>query len=299
MWALVILNIYFLPPMAKPVTLYVSDLDGTLLGADSLLSDESVQRLNNAIHRYGALFTCATARTPATIVPLMRRVDVKLPMIAMAGAAMWSQAEAAYKHVRSIPEQVIEQVVAIYARHGARPFVYRQCGSVIEAYHCVTLSQQERDFVNPRSSGPMKRFVLGEGFGDASHEAMIVFSIDRYNLLRDVYNEIVATVDCSPVCYHDIFDPEYGILEVYSQGTTKAHAIATLAREVGADRIVVFGDNRNDLPMMAIAHHSVAVANAVPEVLSQAREVIGANTEHSVARWIEEDARRIAEGEAL
>ena len=118
-------------------------------------------------------------------------------------------------------------------------------------------------------------------------------------MLKEVYDEILATVDCSPVCYHDIFDPEQGILEVYSAGTDKAHAITTLAREVGADRIVVFGDNRNDLPMMAIAHHSVAVANAVPEVLAQAHEVIGPNTEHSVARWIEEDARRIAQGEAL
>lgn len=281
--------------MKKPVTLYVSDLDGTLLGADSQLSQESVQVLNNAINRYGALFTCATARTPATIVPLMERVDVKLPMIAMAGAAMWSQTEGTYKHVRTIPESVIEQVVAIYAKHGARPFVYRQKGAMIEAYHSATLSTQEREFVIPRNDGPFKHFVIGEGYGEACHKAMIVFSIDRYSLLKSVYDEIVATVDCSPVCYHDIFDPEYGILEVYSQGTTKAHAITTLAREVGADRIVVFGDNRNDLPMMAIAHHSVAVANAVPEVLAQAHEVIGPNTAHSVAHWIESDARRIAE----
>lgn len=102
--------------MAKPITLYVSDLDGTLLGADSLVSSESVQRLNNAINRYGALFTCATARTPATIVPLMQRVDVKLPMIAMAGAAMWSKVDNDYKHVRTIPEDIIARVVDIYAR---------------------------------------------------------------------------------------------------------------------------------------------------------------------------------------
>lgn len=285
--------------MAKPVTLYVSDLDGTLLGADSLVSSESVQRLNNAINRYGALFTCATARTPATIVPLMQRVDVKLPMIAMAGAAMWSKVDNDYKHVRTIPEDIITRVVDIYARHGARPFVYRRKGRIIEAYHSATLTPEEHNFVDPRANGPMKQFVLGEGYGDAEYPAMIIFSLDRYSLLKKVYDEILATVDCSPVCYHDIFDPEQGILEVYSAGTDKAHAITTLAREVGADRIVVFGDNRNDLPMMAIAHHSVAVANAVPEVLAQAHEVIGPNTEHSVARWIEEDARRIAQGEAL
>ena len=45
-------------------TLYVSDLDGTLLGADSHLSVASCAMLNEAIAQ-GALFTVATARTPA------------------------------------------------------------------------------------------------------------------------------------------------------------------------------------------------------------------------------------------
>ena len=40
-------------------TLYVSDLDGTLLNNESLVSQESAQGLNRLIHD-GALFTVAT-----------------------------------------------------------------------------------------------------------------------------------------------------------------------------------------------------------------------------------------------
>ena len=69
-------------------TLYVSDLDGTLLNEHSQVSAESAAMLNEAIERFGAQFTCATARTPATIVPLMQHIHMQLPMIAMAGAAM-------------------------------------------------------------------------------------------------------------------------------------------------------------------------------------------------------------------
>lgn len=274
-------------------TLYVSDLDGTLLNEHSVASDESVAMLNRAIDEYGAMFTCATARTPATIVKLMKRVHMRLPMISMAGAAMWNEQEQNYENVRAIAEDDIAEILNIYSKYGVRPFVYRHNGGVIEAYHSGELSASERDFVEQRSHTCYKRFVLADGYGTADKEAMIVFSIGCYDVLEQVYADIVAHVKCSPVCYHDIFDPTMGVLEVYSYGTTKASAIKTLASQVGANRIVVFGDNRNDMPMMRIADCSVAVANAFPEVRELADVVIGENTTHSVARWIEQDAEAI------
>ena len=146
-------------------TLYVSDLDGTLLNEHSQVSAESAAMLNEAIERFGAQFTCATARTPATIVPLMQNIHMQLPMIAMAGAAMWNPVRSAYENVRTIGEAQIRQIVGIYERHGARPFVYRHHGGIIEAYHSAQLSAAEREFVEPRSHTPLKRFVLGNGYG--------------------------------------------------------------------------------------------------------------------------------------
>ena len=58
----------------KVKTLYVSDLDGTLLNEDSQLSCKTVATLNRIIGELGGLFTVATARTPATVVPLMQEV---------------------------------------------------------------------------------------------------------------------------------------------------------------------------------------------------------------------------------
>lgn len=53
----------------------------------------------------------------------------------------------------------------------------------------------------------------------------------------------------------------------------------------------MFGDNLNDLPMMEIADHSVAVGNAFKEVKEQANEIIGCNDEDAVAKWIEQDCQ--------
>lgn len=52
------------------------------------------------------------------------------------------------------------------------------------------------------------------------------------------------------------------------------------------ERIVCFGDNLNDLPMFEEADKSIAVKNAVSQVRARADEIIGANTENSVAQYI-------------
>ena len=77
--------------------------------------------------------------------------------------------------------------------------------------------------------------------------------------------------------------------EVFAPGISKAAAVKRLAHDCAADRVVVFGDNLNDLSMMEIADVSVAVGNALPEVKRRADVVIGRNDEDAVARFIEED----------
>ena len=47
-------------------------------------------------------------------------------------------------------------------------------------------------------------------------------------------------------------------------GVSKAHAVKELAGRTGADEIVVFGDNLNDLPMMRVADVAVAMETPFP-----------------------------------
>ncbi len=78
-------------------------------------------------------------------------------------------------------------------------------------------------------------------------------------------------------------------MEVKAPDTSKANSVRMVADMVGADRIVAFGDNINDLSMMAVADVAVAVGNAVPRVLEAADKVIGTNETDSVARFILSD----------
>ena len=72
-------------------------------------------------------------------------------------------------------------------------------------------------------------------------------------------------------------------------GVSKASTLARLCDQRGIDRrdVIAFGDMPNDLPMLGWAGHSVAVANAHPDVIASAHEVTASNDEAGVARVLE------------
>lgn len=273
-------------------TLYISDLDGTLLGADSLVSARSRAMLNEAIAR-GALFTVATARTPATVAELLKGVDVDMPLVVMTGATLWNPADGRYTHTRFLPEEEARRVLEIYRRRQFPAFIYTLSDNLIHIYHIGPLCEEERQFMAGRDATPFKIFhIPADGESDIPERldnVLLFYSMQPTAAARAAYDEVRSSVKCSPLCYHDIFGPELAVVEIFAAGVTKASAIKTLAEAAGAGRTVAFGDNINDLPMLRDASLAVAVENAVPEVKAAADITIGPNTADSVARFILED----------
>lgn len=277
--------------MKPSKTLYVSDMDGTLLNSSSVLSEATTAKLNKLISE-GALFTVATARTPATVVELMKNVDSNLPYIVMAGCATWDNQKKGYESARIISNSSIEQLIGIFEKNGNNPFIYYKNGNQIVVNHVRELTAEEKEFIEPRIKTPLKRLKTCSSLTvDTTLEgAMLIFSMGKFEALRNIADEIDKEgIDCTYNCYHDIFKKDEGFIDIYVNGTTKAAAIKELARKIGAERIVVFGDNLNDIPMMKVADWSVAVSNAFDEVKEYANEITESNDEDAVARWIERD----------
>ena len=76
------------------------------------------------------------------------------------------------------------------------------------------------------------------------------------------------------------------LLEISAPGVTKASTLALVGAELGVDAadVLAFGDMPNDLPMLAWAGTSYAMANAHPTVLEAADHVAPRNDEDGVAR---------------
>lgn len=271
-------------------TLYVSDMDGTLLNSSSQVSARTETILNKVI-REGGLFTVATARTPATVVRLMQGLETTLPYIVLAGAAMWDNSRRQYTNVRPLSPATVSRLLEIYRHHAVHPFVYRRHDNVIEVFHRPSLSADEQAFIAPRVHTPFKRLVTTTELPESTDDTMLVYSMGSYAALEGIADEIRQYAPpCTVAFYHDIFDHSQGILEFYAPQTSKAEAIRQLAEQCQAERVVVFGDNLNDIPMMKVADYSLAVSNAFDEVKAVADEVLpNNNDEDAVAEWILRD----------
>lgn len=284
-------------------TLYITDLDGTLLDDNSKISGKTASMLNEAIGK-GALFSIATARTPATVSKIMKPVDMNIPAVVMTGAALWNTRTMQYSHVQHMSSETAMKVVEAYRRHNSAAFLYTLPPERDAAlgtrkfliYHFGRMNEFERAFMTERLTNPFKRFEVeenGESLLPARIEhTVLFFGIQTSEKAEKVKRELDAIPEINPMFYHDWFGDEIAEIEAFPKGATKAKAVKRLAEEVGADRIVVFGDNRNDISMMESADLSVAVANAREEVKDFADIVIGKNTDDAVAKFILEEVEK-------
>lgn len=270
-------------------TLFVSDLDGTLLDDCSRVSPETASMLNRLIAE-GVKFTCATARTPATVTPLLSAIKSDVPSIVMTGASLWDRHRLSYISPRLMDRDVAREVVAIARENGINPFIYTLGGDDCRmmVYHNGLMSRGEQRFVDERRHLDLKHFVLDSprGLEPYLEGTILMFAMGPVDKIFTVAAKLRGGVDCSVSAYIDIFGPSTGILEVFGSGISKAAAIKQLAAGMGRERIVVFGDNLNDIPMMEIATESYAVANALPEVKAAATATIGSNLHSAVPRHI-------------
>lgn len=272
-------------------TLYVSDMDGTLLSSDSRVSRRSGEIISRLTTR-GALITVATARTPATVEPLLRGILTAPPAIVMTGAAMWDRREQAYLDTYFLPEDEYDTVYGLCLRYGVSPFVYvLSPGMHLDVYHAAPkMNRPESCFVQERSGLHLKTFHLASPVPETARtRTLLLFAMGSRQEVEAVAAQLRGKSDCYVSCYPDIFNPGTGYLEIFAPEVSKANAVLRLKEGVGAGRVVAFGDNLNDIPMFGISDLAVAVGNAQPDVKAAADIVIEPNYTDSVARFIEYD----------
>lgn len=273
-------------------TLYVTDLDGTLLTTDSQVSELSASIISDLVAD-GAMITVATARTPATVEPLLQDVHTTLPAIVLTGAAMWDRERQRYLYPHFIDNNHAAETLRCFREVNVNPFIYTlKPSGVLHVYHNGEMVRPAQQFMEERAHLRLKKFHLNEQWvADAQYvpDTILFFGMGKAENVYPLAETLRSRVDCAIYSYLDIFNPDVAVIEVFSSAVSKAQAIKQLAKRCGASRIVCFGDSTNDLPMMKIADVGIAVENAIPELRRTADLVIGRNNNDAVARHIFND----------
>ena len=121
------------------------------------------------------------------------------------------------------------------------------------------------------SSGKKPFRVFGEPEElERGGEVVYFCVIGPEGLIRETAREAERVPGVSLTAYPDAYEPWVWYLEIFPETASKRHAVEFLRSWTGADFVVAFGDNRNDIPMFEAADFAVAVSSASEEVKAEA-----------------------------
>lgn len=264
--------------MTPKKTLFVSDLDGTLLSSEQTLSDFTTKTVN-ALTEKGMIFSYATARSYATAAPLTRAITSNIPVIVFNGTFIIEARTQKKLLSNSFDHLSARNILARLNDGGIYPIVYSMCdGRERFSYAKDRISRGMGVFLDTRKEDERKNPTTADGLLDG--EVFHFTCIDEKEKLAPIYSSLSKEYQC--VFYEDMYTKEQW-LEIMPKNATKANAVLKLKQMLGCERVVCFGDGVNDISMFEIADECYAVENADKRLKDKASAVIGSNDTDGVA----------------
>jgi Predicted hydrolases of the HAD superfamily len=270
------------------MTLYVSDLDGTLLDNEGQLPNEAAEIINGLMDK-GLQFTYATARSFSSAGKITSALKLKLPVITYSGVVVGDGVTMRYEMP---PKAELANLFQALEREKIAPLVYAVIGG---KERCSWIRGLEthgiQNYVRSRDGNERMRPV--ESFAALFEGEIFYFShIGTKEQMQRAKELFAAAPVLNAHIQQDTYFPEDFWMEAFSAGANKACAVQMLKKQLGADKLVCFGDNLNDIPMFKVADECYAVENACEEVKKRATAVISSNEEYGVAKWLHERAKK-------
>lgn len=273
--------------------LYVTDLDGTLLGDDGTLSPYTKGALQDML-KVGLPFTTASARSVSSIQHIFAGLEFNLPVIEFNGAMISDLETGEHLYINSIEPSLVEDICRVIDDSGCSPFISTYTGLEDRLYYSSISNEGMKWYLADRRTQGDKRLRFVEDIRSSFNDQVICVNvIGRIDVLSDLESEFRKRYRKSLEiqCLQDQYSPGFFWLTAHDKKATKDQAIRILQKQTGMVQreLVVFGDNNNDISMFRIAERSIAVSNATDILKKHATEVIGNNNEDSVSKYIQKD----------
>lgn len=266
-------------------TLFLSDLDGTFLNSKAEISQRSAEIIDS-LTKKGVLFTVATARTYATVLKMFENISLPCPLVLMNGVTIYDPDKRCIIASNPISTENGNRIVKEFRDRNVEPMLYFQNGETLDIYYTKLTNDYQREYVSQRTDCSGKRFIHSPTPVTLENKNLVyIVALDYYDNIKDIYEAVNKLNIAQCMFYRDNYSDMY-FLEIISGNVNKASGALKVKEFVGADKIVVFGDNLNDIPMFEIADESYAVSNAEESLKAIATGVIGSNNEDAVAEFI-------------
>lgn len=264
-------------------TLYVSDLDGTLLRSDETISELTNQIMNELVEK-GMLFSYATARSYHTSQKVTKGLNAKIPLIVYNGVFVRDNLTGDIL-ISNYFQDDVKDVLDCLLENDIYPMIYSFINNEEKfSFLLDKCHQGAKDFIETRKGDPRTNSIhhihdLYKG------NIFYITCIDEKEKLEPFYHKYNEKYHC--IFQEDIYTQEQW-LEIMPLEASKSNAVRQLKDYLHCDKVVVFGDGLNDVDMFEMADESYAVENAREELKRIATGIIDSNNHDGVAKFLKE-----------
>lgn len=262
------------------IRLVLSDVDGTLLTSEKVLTEATVDAVR-ALHAAGIAFTVTSSRPAQGLAMLVEPLAIDAPIGAFNGG-VFVDAALAVVDERPMTAEVAEQVIGLVDESGVDPWVYTATHWFVRDLDGPHVQHESRvtQYVPTRTDD------LLAALGDGSGPVKVVGFCEDHGRVAGAEAAIVAalgpTVSAtrSQAYYVDVTHPD----------ANKGAVVAYLSARLGipTEAIATIGDGQNDTLMFAPAGTSIAMGNADDDVKAMATHSTATNDDDGFARAMHE-----------
>lgn len=262
------------------IRLMLSDVDGTLVTPDKVLTPASVRAVRQ-LGEAGILFAITSGRPPLGMAMLVGPLGLTTPVAAFNGGLVVDDAMRPLEQ-HALPAVVVPQVVALIRERGLDAWVYRGSDWFVGDAHAPHVDREAATV----GFGPTVTADLDAVVADLADDVVKVTGVsDDHDLVaavegeaRERFGDRVSAARSQPY-YLDVTHPQ----------ANKGGVVRSLSARFGipTDQIATIGDMPNDVLMFAHSGLSIAMGNADREVQRAARRVTSSNDDDGFAHAVE------------
>ncbi len=260
--------------------LIVLDLDGTLLSSDLTILPKTKKTLRRLIED-GHIVIIATGRPFRASFPYYKELQLKTPIVNFNGAFTHHPLDLQWAEREHVP---IDLHVALdIVDYAEQKTMHNMIAEVLDDVYLA----KEDERLMPIFNYGNPTLILGhlkQSLQD--HPTNLLLYMDRA-IIDDVERELAEDFHAT-ISQHQWGGP-FPIIEIVRSGLHKARGIRRVARyyNIPQERIIAFGDERNDVEMIEDAGIGVAMGNAYPPLKQIADYVTKTNDEEGIAFFLQ------------
>jgi Cof subfamily protein (haloacid dehalogenase superfamily) len=260
-----------------PIRLVVSDIDGTLVTPDKVITPRAMAAVK-ALESAGVAFSIVSARPPRGMAPVAKALGVRQPYAGFNGGALVGPDGAPIAAER-LPEETARTILVRLAERKVATWVFAD-----EEWFLTSLKEPEID--RERRAIGFSPTVVPDFDRFADRIDKIVGVSDDPAGLAAVESEAQGWVAGHAIAQRS----QTYYLDFTALTANKGHAVQAICRAAGfkPEETAVIGDMSNDVAMFRVAGFSVAMGQASEAVRAEAKAVTASNTDDGFAKAIEQ-----------